>query len=422
MKVTRSSRGGIIPLILGLLLTVILVLAVFSLRFTSMLGSHQEQTTATQAASLAAAKAIGRIVVNDPQLGFISLTDSAPRGRGVAAADGFGLPVRSFNGLLATIRLDMIIADTINDPVMKQYAESDYQSLLQAKDRLTQAISAAANGAVQIDHDGNNVNVVTETNDAYNANVIRMGGNGATLKPGSLKVKVGCLIDARTNMQIPQPISYANTSSADQENGFYRAYRNIPYGGRDFVFAAVHDGIILVDHAKFVASPNLPYFVPSIVWVEADEQFKGGTVPGSPGKQTVHSVACAQSGTPPDPRSAAGALLLSFPDGKLGEISKVADIRNDPKLGQTALTVRTTVAGDDYPQGNLGGTIVGGAMNGSQMWSRIYYDWLRRGGPALHVKAVVDMQNPTPLRPCMPPIRSDFLNAYFVQPMDNNNG
>lgn len=411
---------------LALLIGILIIFAVFSWQFTAMLGTHQEQTTAIQAASLAAARAIGRVVVNDPQLGYIAITDSAPRGRGIAAADGYAVPVRSYNALLGTIRLDMIIADAINDPVMKQYASSDHQVLMQAKDRLIQATFRCASGILQVDRDGNDVDAVAEAIDAYRANVIRMGGKGATLIPGSLRISLGCAPGARTNLQIPQPHSYASTPTADQENGFYRAYRNIAYGGRDFVFAAVHDSIILVDPAKFVATPsNLPYFVPSIVRVEADEQYQGSNVPGAPGQHTVHAVSCAQCGTPPDPRCAAGALVLSFPDGKLGEIPKASDIRTDPKLNQTPVAVRTTAAGEDYPQGNLGASVslpvVGASPTASQMWSRVLYDWLRRGGPAVNVKGVVDMMGDA-IAPSYANDELGFMNTYTFIFDGQNNG
>lgn len=421
----RSQQGGILPLMLALLIGILILFAVFSWQFTAMLGSHQEQTTAIQAASLAAARAIGRVVVNDPQLGYISITDSAPRGQGIVAGDGYAVPVRSYNAVLATIRLDMIIADAINDPVMKQFAANDHQVLMQAKDRLIQAVFRCASGILQVDRDGNDVDAVAEAIDAYRANVIRMGGNGATLIPGSLKITLGTVPGARTNMQIPQPTSFASTPAADQENNFYRAYRNIPYGGKDFVFSAVHDSIILVDPAKFVANPSLPYFVPSIVKVEADEQYQGSNVPGTPGQHVVHAVSCAQCGTPPDPRCAAGALLISFPDGKLGEIAKPADIRTDPKLNQTSVAIRTTDPGDDYPQGNLGGSVslpvVGAAPNASQMWSRVLYDWLRRGGPAVNVRAVVDMMGDA-IAPSYAADDLGFMNAYTFIFDGQNNG
>ena len=421
-RIIRNKKGGgILPLLLVTLGGIVLVLAVFSWRFTSMLGTHQEQTTATQAAALAAARAMSSIVVNDPQFGYISLTDSAAKGKGITASDGYALPVRSFNDLLATIRLDMIIADTIGDQSMRQFADADYQSLMGAKDRLIQSLQAAAYGQQQFDREGQAVDVIAEATNAYNANIVRMGGNGATLIPGSLKISIGCIPGSRTNTQTPLPSTYAFTPASAQENNFYRAYINVPYSGKDFVFAAIHDSIFLVDHSKFQLDPGLPYFVPSIVRAEADEQYMGNNTPGSEGKHVVHVTACAQCGTPPEPHNAPGALFVSFPDGKLGELGKVADFRTDPILNTTALAIRTTTSGDDYPQGKLGGTTVGWAPSAAQMWSRVFYDWLRRGGPTVNVKAVVDMQTDA-IAPSFASNDLGFINVYTFYSTGSSKG
>lgn len=420
-NIRNSKGGGILPLLLVTLGGIVLVLAVFSWRFTSMLGTHQEQTTATQAAALAAARAMSSIVVNDSQFGYISLTDAAAKGKGITASDGYALPVRSFNDLLATIRLDMIIADATGDQSMRQFADADYQSLMLARGRLVQSLQSAANGQQLFDREGRTVDVIAEATDAYNANIVRMGGQGATLVPGSLKISIGCIPGSRTNTQTPLPSTYANTPAAAQENNFYRAYINVPYAGKDFVFAAIHDSIFLVDHAKFQLNPALPYFVPSIVRAEADEQYLGNNTPGSEGRHVVHVTACAQCGTPPEPHNAPGALFVSFPDGKLSELAKVADFRNDPILNTTTLAIRTTTPGDDYPQGKPGGTIVGWAPSAAQMWSRVFYDWLRRGGPSVNVKAVIDMQTDA----IAPPFAANdlgFINVYTFFSTGANKG
>lgn len=93
----RRERGSMLALSIALLLGFVLLLAFFGLRFTRMLGSHQEQKTAIEAAALAAANSISRIVVLDPVLGYVGLSDGAPRGKRTAAQDGFGLQVRGIN-------------------------------------------------------------------------------------------------------------------------------------------------------------------------------------------------------------------------------------------------------------------------------------------------------------------------------------
>ncbi len=165
----------------------------------------------------------------------------------------------------------------------------------------------------------------------------------------------------------------------------------------------------------------MPYFVPSIVKAEADEQYAAGSVPGTPDAHKVHVVACAQCGTPPEPHNNGGALFISFPDGKLGEISKPSDIRTNSYLNTAQLVLRTTINGDDYPQGKLGGSIIGFAPSASQMWSRVFYDWLRHGGSTVNVKAVVDMQTDA-IAPSYASNDLGFINVYTFYSSGDNKG
>ncbi|NJL73487.1 MAG: hypothetical protein HC888_19155 [Candidatus Competibacteraceae bacterium] len=80
-----------------------------------MLGTNSEQRTAIEAAALAAARDLSMIAIDTPDYGFVSLSDSAPIGSTTAAADNFYTPVRSINGIIGTLRLDMIIADKLGD-------------------------------------------------------------------------------------------------------------------------------------------------------------------------------------------------------------------------------------------------------------------------------------------------------------------
>jgi hypothetical protein len=107
----RSDRGNMIALLAAITLGLVLVLLIFALRFTRFLGSNQEQRTAIEAAALAAANDISRITIDDPNFGMIALSDFAPVGFDTVAVDKQPTPVRGINTVLATVRVDMIIAD-----------------------------------------------------------------------------------------------------------------------------------------------------------------------------------------------------------------------------------------------------------------------------------------------------------------------
>ncbi|HEY9784521.1 MAG TPA: hypothetical protein V6D17_03895 [Candidatus Obscuribacterales bacterium] len=397
-RATRRERGNTLVLVLALLLGLVLVILFFGLGYTRMLGSHQEQKTAIEAAALAAAKALSRAVVDDPNFGFIGISDAAPKGKGTAAGDKYGLTVRSLNSILATIRLDMIIADQINAPQIKQFARRDYDLAMDAVDRFNNVLKDAADQAGMLkDIDGNLIDLYAEAVNAYQDNQIRMQGGQSTLVQGSMKLSLGCVEGAPTNIPCPLPAEFANVSSSQQRNGFYAAYTNIPYGDLDFVFSAAADSIGLVDHKKFKSNAtDLPYALLTVVKAEADQRFDGKNQYGKLTSHTVHAAACAHPSCTRDPKPAPGALAVSFPDGMLPELTKFSQLLSDPGMSTVTMTLHTPAI-DDYPAPNSRllpmppQAVLGSAPSIALACNRAYYDWLRACGPQVSVQAAIDM-------------------------------
>ena len=71
----RRQRGNMIALVGAICGGLLLALLLFALAYTRLLGGNQEQKTAIEAASLAAAKDIGRIVLKNDHFGWIGLSD-----------------------------------------------------------------------------------------------------------------------------------------------------------------------------------------------------------------------------------------------------------------------------------------------------------------------------------------------------------
>ncbi|HEY9788406.1 MAG TPA: hypothetical protein V6D17_23660, partial [Candidatus Obscuribacterales bacterium] len=122
----RSANGSVFWLTLAVILGILAALFIWILDFVRMLGSHQEQVTAIEAAALAASRDLSQIVIEDANLGFVSLSDFPPNGTATKAGDNYYLPVRSINTLFATVRLNMIMADKLDDNVMRELAKRDY--------------------------------------------------------------------------------------------------------------------------------------------------------------------------------------------------------------------------------------------------------------------------------------------------------
>lgn len=383
-RLARSASGNTLALIAGVGFILIIIL-LFALGYTRLVGSSQEQRTAIEAASLAAAKELGRIVINDPNFGYISLSDAAPVGKATAAGDNYFMPVYGVNTLMGTIRLDLIIADALGNSAMKNLAIRDLNNLKTANNALISELKASLNGTgTAKDLDGQPVNPYAAAENAYKQNQVRLTG-GSSYVAGSMKLTLGCIDGTmQTNIPVPKPSSYSHVSGNQAQNNCYMSGINVPYDGQDFVFAAVSDSLKLVDPRKFRdSSSSLPYQMLSVVKAEADQK----TVEqGSKTTSVVHAVGCAAPASVYDPKPAPGTLTFSFPDGMPPEITNVNSMLILPGMNGIPVTLQKSDNGD-YPE--PGASLVpmtysgGSSPTGSTIVSGSIYDWMKHVGARL---------------------------------------
>jgi len=248
---SRKASGNMIILITAVVF-VIFALLLFALSFIRVIGSHAEQRTAIEAASLAAARDVSNIVINTPEFGYIGLSDSAPSGANTVAGDTFYTPVHSVNTLIGTVRLDMIIANDLGVPAFEELALNDLAAIKNRANQLFDVIegSLTSTGSANDKH-GNVVSPYVSAENAYQQNQIRMTG-GSSYVPGSLQMQIGTILGgSATNVPVPQPASAdGSLNSSNTIAGYYKSYVNIPYNGQDFYFQAVGDNaVILVDNS-----------------------------------------------------------------------------------------------------------------------------------------------------------------------------
>src|SRR5579884_2964016 len=105
MRAVRRNSGNILAFSLSIMMGFLVILLVFGLQYTRFLGAHMEQRTAIEAAALAAARDLSRIVIEDQYYGFVGLSDRAPTGKATKAGDNWFMPVTGINTLLGTVRL-----------------------------------------------------------------------------------------------------------------------------------------------------------------------------------------------------------------------------------------------------------------------------------------------------------------------------
>ncbi len=421
---TRSKRGNILALIAAFSFIIIVIL-LFALGYARFLGSSSEQKTAIEAAALAGARELSKIVMNTDEFGYIGLSDSAPNGSTTAAADTFPTEVHSINTLIGTARLDYIIADALG-PDGDEMEELALQDLNAAKTRADELITilegAILSGGSGLDKDGNTITPYVAAETAYTQNQIRMTGS-STYVANSLTLSLGALEGgAATNIPIPKPVG--TDTSLDNTNTiagrtyfggswvpetFYKSYVNIPFGPspqtQDFVFAGIGDSVRLVDPALWRATlTGLPYYHRTILRAEAQQDVKEQ---GTSNNYVIKAVACAQPASVNDPKPAPGALQISFPDGMPGdpptptELTCLRDLYTNPDMNSNNANCdyyKCNGNGGDYPI-QSGSTLVNDSTSwpipsdnnhrASNACKIAVYDWIRRAGTKANVTSVV---------------------------------
>lgn len=391
----RSERGNVLVLTVCIGLGILLVIGLFALSFVRFLGGNQQQSSAIDAAALAAAGALGRIVIENDDFGFISISDAPPVGKATAAGDHFYLPVTSINTLLATVRLDAIIADKLDDNTMRECAKLDYQKAMKAKDQLVTALQAAVQpGGFGMDLNGEKVEPLTDAITAYQTNQVVMTDRKSRLVPDSMKLTLGCIAEQITCIQIPQPSEFAEMAASQQEGHFYKAYVNIPFKDKPYVFAGIADSTKLVDKNLFQTTiSDLPYVIPTIVKCEADQSFERTEANGQTSTLKVHAVACAEPASLNDRRPTAGSLTLSLPDGSAPELTSLAALIMNVQVAKSPSDHTLSPPDGDYPDSPMNEFTLPVFDTSRPPFGQLlrvaFYDWIRRRGPQLNIKSLL---------------------------------
>lgn len=394
----RRDKGNMLIFITASTFILLGGIAFFALGYVRLLGTNSEQRSAIEAAALTAARDMSRIAIETEEYGWIGLSDSAPNGAGTKANDQFYVPVKSINTILATNRVDMLIAEQLGDDSLKLMLKQDLDWALDAQNKLkTELQNSMASGYKAKDAQGQDVEVYKDALAAYNANGVRMTGS-SNYVAGSLKLTLGTIIGgAPTNTPTPKPNAMANVPSSAQNNGNYLSYTVTQAGGHDYVFAGIADSIKLVDSKKWQASTaGLPYQLPTIVKAEADQQLKGHEINGN----VVHAMACAQPANIIDPRPTPGALTFSFPDGLCPEVTNPGMMLTYAPINKGG----TNKASYQYSDNGDFPVDPGSSMNDmpypydgkvklnvGTVFRKALMDWWQRAGTKLHIGSAVAM-------------------------------
>jgi hypothetical protein len=252
--VRNRFRGSTLALTVSIVLVVLLIVGFVVFNYLQMANRQKEGQTAADAAAIAVAKEMSRIVVDTPtNIGKVALVDH------YGAAGVNAQPIFGINTLTGRARLDALIAKDLGNTTMQFLVRQDLNDIKTAKNSLRQALVAWVNGGTAKDSQGQTVRPATEiAREAYLANQ-RRSGKGGELK--DLKITMGVMggSGGLTNIPLPEPNSdlgklEINGQQFAEVDGrrYYRANVPLPIANVDtFQFSEIGDDVKLADRAEF---------------------------------------------------------------------------------------------------------------------------------------------------------------------------
>lgn len=328
MNSKRLGAGNTLTLVVVVIFA-LLVVGYIVLNYTQLLTTHKEAQTAIDAASIAAAKDMSHIVIDEKDgchFGVVALVDDVPRKKD-------NRPVLGVNTLMATVRLDAIIANKLGSSTMLVLAAHDLQRVQADCLTLRKKIAKAVQELSFVDKDGNRIDLQSDVNNTFDANAIRLGG---AKRVGNVTVSVGWYSspEGLTNIPVPQPESVAQvTGQTSAQAGGTTVYKgmvdaplsfsaNGSQGQFKFKFIPVGDSVSLISssNCEFLDPAKVsswPGFIPPYLFkAEASQDVAAGASLKSPSKTNQDGVIQKQRMT-----SAAiaicGGLRQTFGTGSL---------------------------------------------------------------------------------------------------------
>lgn len=316
-----KQAGNTTILVIALVAIATFVIAFVVWNTNQLQGLHKEAQNAIDASSLAAAKEMTSIVVDGP-MGRMALAED-PEGDSK-------WPVYGVNTVMATLRVDAIIARELNNKTLAYLVQNDLTQTNQALSVLTQRIkSSAAGGTSAYDRNGKQVNIRQKAYDAYIASNKAMAGT--TNAPENFTITLGTISaasgQAKTNTPIPNPESL-DTVSFNATNSYSKGSQKyylgnvdisvpgmpVSAGGSSTVrFAPVGNQPALLEQGLFSQLSGSD--VPIAVQVSCDQPVKAIADPKvETSKTAVHTTSYAQAGNRAVLQQP-GVLEMAFPAG-----------------------------------------------------------------------------------------------------------
>lgn len=392
----RSRKGSVLLLVLACVCLIVVPLLLLVSQGGLYAIDRDRAKNAVEAAALVAANELSRVIIDDPQFGYVSLSNYPANGKGTVAPDGEPLPVAGINTLTGTIRQIAILGHELQNQTISELAEDDRDALESTIDDLNSALATAVKsknkrgGQEELkDHTGAEINIEESVSNFLKAHL------PPSLKLESFEMENGWLAcAAHSSVPLPSPQQFSHTEKSEQIAGEYRAFVDVPLNEKSFTFAGLGKTSALVGTKDFRKADEK--HINSIVRVKAtfvrNNAFKHILPFGleAPGKIEIAAAAqpfCLEDNGP------AGVMRLRFCGASVSGLHTWRDfLQKDNFHDQMIMTYQSI--GGDYPVDPLAKmrpSKLDSADGTSQQFAEHLYYWLRNGHLRPRLGSVLDM-------------------------------
>lgn len=396
----RNELGSLFPFIASSAAVIVFLSTLFVNVFIYALA-QQKTNSACEAAALAAAADLSRIVVKDPHFGYISLTDW-PAGTATKNPAGEPMPVIGINTLTATCRANLLIAAYLHNETMLELARTDAEACRNACKLLNEACNSALDpqSAHPQDRDGRPVNTYEHARRSFLAT---SPFTNEYNQVSEFKLSLGYLDTSTTSAtELPGSPQTCQVTEAESISGQYNAFVDIPARGTSFFFAGLGTRTSLCSSARFKKANNKEPKICSAVCVNAaisnqspmakSLEKQGPAFPGL----TLYGRASALPGANKDLCNPP-LFFLGFPNGIPRKSWTIAQILEDKGMAISCPELQKATDGD-FPidaSAMLSLDTTSKQLSFAQLSAKALYDWLRASHSKASIESVLAKLNET---------------------------
>lgn len=390
----RAQNGNILLLTLACLGFIIVPLVIFVSQSGSYIIDRERAKSAVEAAALLAANNLSRVMVDDPEFGFVSLSNYPPNGEGTLAGDGEPLPVTGINTLMGTVRQLSILGFELQNKTISKLAKEDKDSLDSTVDDLNGALSLAVTKDLKetlIDNRGVKIEIEKDVTDFLKKNL----PPSLTLK--SVQIENGWLsAPSRSTIELPDMNTAAHTEKDAIVDKEYRAFVDAPFNDQSYTFAGLGKSSALVNGLEF--HPADAKHINSIVRLKVlfgrNSEFKQVLPFCLEAPDQIEMNAAAQPFAMAD-FGPAGVMMVRFSGGSVAGLHTWSDFLQKDNFHDRMVLPYQAHFGDypADPRSVMKPSQVDQAEGTSQQFAEHLYYWLRNGHLRAKLSSITNMLN-----------------------------